>query len=126
MPINTLDYDEYANAVIVEVLNNGEKAYAVYSVAKNQYVNNKLYAFACYMRQKNAIAMVSDKSERMTDSSLNLTKQGSDYMMDLFYKYGYIIVKLVQVLRIVKVKAHIKESLNIQIEVNKHKKKYRE
>ena len=91
MPINTLDYDEYANAVIVEVLNNGEKAYAVYSVAKNQYVNNKLYASACYMRQKNAIAMVSDKSERMTDSSLNLTKQGSDYMMDLFYKYGYII-----------------------------------
>ena len=91
MPINTLDYDEYANAVIVEVLNNGEKAYAVYSVAKNQYVNNKLYAFACYMRQKNAIAMVSDKSERMTDSSLNLTKQGSDYMMDLYYKYGYII-----------------------------------
>ena len=91
MPINTLDYDEYANAVIVEVLNNGEKAYAVYSVAKNQYVNNKLYASACYMRKKNAIAMVSDKSERMTDSSLNLTKQGSDYMMDLFYKYGYII-----------------------------------
>ena len=91
MPINTLDYDEYANAVIVEVLNNGEKAYAVYSLAKNQYVNNKLYASACYMRQKNAIAMVSDKSERMTDSSLNLTKQGSDYMMDLFYKYGYII-----------------------------------
>ena len=91
MPINTLDYDDYANAVIVEVLNNGEKAYAVYSVAKNQYVNNKLYASACYMRKKNAIAMVSDKSERMTDSSLNLTKQGSDYMMDLFYKYGYII-----------------------------------
>ena len=91
MPINTLDYDDYANVVIVEVLNNGEKAYAVYSVAKNQYVNNKLYASACYMRQKNAIAMVSDKSERMTDSSLNLTKQGSDYMMDLFYKYGYII-----------------------------------
>lgn len=91
MPINTLDYDDYANAVIVEVLNNGEKAYAVYSVAKNQYVNNKLYASACYMRKENAIAMVSDKSERMTDSSLNLTKQGSDYMMDLFYKYGYII-----------------------------------
>lgn len=91
MPINTLDYDDYANAVIVEVLNNGEKAYAVYSVAKNQYVNNKLYASACYMRKKNAIAMVSDKSERMTDNSLNLTKQGSDYMMDLYYKYGYII-----------------------------------
>lgn len=91
MPINTLDYDDYANAVIVEVLNNGEKAYAVYSVAKNQYVNNKLYASACYMRKENAIAMVSDKSERMTDSSLNLTKQGNDYMMDLFYKYGYII-----------------------------------
>lgn len=91
MPINALAYDDYANVVIVEVLNNGEKAYAVYSVAKNQYVNNKLYASACYMRQKNAIAMVSDKSERMTDSSLNLTKQGSDYMMDLFYKYGYII-----------------------------------
>ena len=91
MPINTLDYDDYANAVIVEVLNNGEKAYAVYSVAKNQYVNNKLYASACYMKKKNAIAMVSDKSERMTDSSLNLTKQGSDYMMDLYYKYGFII-----------------------------------
>lgn len=91
MPINTLDYDDNANAVIIEVLNNGEKAYAVYSVAKNQYVNTKLYASACYMRTKNAIAMVSDKSERMTDSSLNLTKQGSDYMMDLFYKYGYII-----------------------------------
>lgn len=91
MPINTLDYDDNANAVIIEVLNNGEKAYAVYSVAKNQYVNNKLYASACYMRKENAIAMVSDKSERMTDSSLNLTKQGSDYMMDLFYKYGYII-----------------------------------
>lgn len=91
MPINALDYDDYANAVIVEVLNNGEKAYAVYSVAKNQYVNNKLYASACYMKKQNAIAMVSDKSERMTDSSLNLTKQGSDYMMDLFYKYGYII-----------------------------------
>lgn len=91
MPINTLDYDDYANTVIVEVLNNGEKAYAVYSVAKNQYVNNKLYASACYMRKKNAIAMISDKSERMTDSSLNLTKQGSDYMMDLYYKYGYII-----------------------------------
>lgn len=43
------------------------------------------------MRKKNAIAMVSDKSERMTDSSLHLTKQGSDYMMDLYYKYGYII-----------------------------------
>ena len=91
MPINTLDYDDYANAVIVEVLNNGEKAYAVYSVAKNQYVNNKLYASACYMKKKNAIAMVSDKSEKMTDSKLNLTKQGSDYMMDLFYEYGYII-----------------------------------
>ena len=91
MPINALDYDDYANAVIVEVLNNGEKAYAVYSVAKNQYVNNKLYAYACYMRKKNAIAMVSDKSERMTESSLNLTKQGSDYMMDLYYKYGFII-----------------------------------
>ena len=91
MPINALDYDEYANAVIVEVLNNGEKAYAVYSVAKNQYVNNKLYASACYMRKKNAIAMVSDKSEIMIYNSLNLTKQGSDYMMDLFYKYGYII-----------------------------------
>lgn len=91
MPINALDYDDYANAVIVEVLNNGEKAYAVYSVAKNQYVNNKLYAHACYMRKENAIAMVSDKSERMTDRSLNLTKQGSDYMMDLYYKYGFII-----------------------------------
>lgn len=91
MPINTLDYDDNANAVIIEVLNNGEKAYAVYSVAKNQYVNTKLYASACYMKKKNAIAMISDKSERMTDSSLNLTKQGSDYMMDLFYEYGYII-----------------------------------
>lgn len=91
MPINTLDYDDNANAVIIEVLNNGEKAYAVYSVAKNQYVNTKLYASACYMRTKNAIAMVSDKSERMTDSEFNLTKQGSDYMMDLYYKYGYII-----------------------------------
>ena len=91
MPINALDYDDNANVVIVEVLNNGEKAYAVYSAAKNQYVNNKLYAFACYMRKQNAIAMVSDKSERMTDSKLNLTKQGSDYMMDLFYEYGYII-----------------------------------
>ena len=91
IPINALDYDDYANAVIVEVLNEGERVYAVYSVAKNQYVNNKLYASACYMRKKNAIAMVSDKSERITDSSLNLTKQGSDYMMDLYYKYGYII-----------------------------------
>lgn len=91
MPINALDYDDYANAVIVEVLNHGEKAYAVYSVAKNQYVNNKLYASACYMKKKNAIAMVSDKSEIMTDSSLNLTKQGSDYMMDLYHKYGFII-----------------------------------
>ena len=91
MPINTLDYDDNANAVIIEVLNNGEKAYAVYSVAKNQYVNTKLYASACYMKKKNAIAMISDKSEKMTDSKLNLTKQGSDYMMDLFYEYGYII-----------------------------------
>lgn len=91
MPINTLDYDDNANVVIIEVLNNGEKAYAVYSVAKNQYVNTKLYASACYMKKKNAIAMISDKSEKMTDSKLNLTKQGSDYMMDLFYEYGYII-----------------------------------
>ena len=91
MPINTLDYDDNANVVIIEVLNNGEKAYAVYSVAKNQYVNTKLYASACYMKKKNAIAMISDKSEKMTDSKLNLTKQGSDYMMGLFYEYGYII-----------------------------------
>ena len=91
MPINTLDYNDYANAVIVEVLNNGEKAYAVYSVAKKQYVNDKLYSYACYMKRQNAIAMVSDRSERISDYDLNLTKQGSDYMMDLFYKYGYII-----------------------------------
>ena len=43
------------------------------------------------MKKQNAIAMVSDRSERISDYDLNLTKQGSDYMKDLFYKYGYII-----------------------------------
>ena len=97
MPIYNLvlDYLYKLNLVFAEVKTEIPDDYqiAVYSVAKKQYVNDKLYDTYFPMPKYAALAMGYDVDyiEDIIDEYIILTKEEKDYLQSLYSKYGEII-----------------------------------
>lgn len=97
MPIYNLvlDYLYMSNLVFAEVKTEIPDDYqiAVYSVAKKQYVNDKLYDTYFPMPKYAALAMGYDVDyiEDIIDEYIILTKEEKDYLQSLYSKYGEII-----------------------------------